>query len=159
MELFLWRTCPPPPLLLSWRQCVLNVKMPNCDLDEKGLLILLSKHHTVDLHFTSGNWGFKLGSWDTKDVFCGPSLALTVKPLCNLGQLNMSGSPCSQVGQAWNSQGAECRAAQLSDKENTTSPGLLLVLLSLSSPHTWGCGGGEGGADSFQYFSEVICYY
>lgn len=81
--------------------------MPNCELGGKGLLILLSKQHTVDLHFTSGNWGFKLGSRDTKDVFCGSSLALTAKPLCNLGQLNVSGSPCSQVGQAWNSQGAK----------------------------------------------------
>lgn len=82
---------------------MLNVKILNCDLERKGLLFSLGKQHTVDLHFTSGKQGFKSGSWDTKDVFCGPSLAPIAKPLCNLGQLSVSDSPCSQVGQAWNS--------------------------------------------------------
>ena len=75
-------------------------------------MILLSKQHTLDLHFISGNRGLKSGSWDTKDVFCGSSLAPTAKPLCNLGQISMSDSPCSQVGQIWNSPGARVAEQQ-----------------------------------------------
>ena len=69
-------------------------------------MILLSEQHTLDLHFISGNWEFQSGSWDTKDVFCGSSLAPTAKPLCNLGQISVSDSPYSQVGQTCNSPGA-----------------------------------------------------
>lgn len=112
----------------------------------------------MDLHFTSGNWGFKSGSWDTRYVFCGPSLDPTAKPH-NLGQLSVSDSPCSQVGQAWDSPGAR-RAEQ----QNLSTMRILpLLTFTLSAtcliPSYLGGRGEEGGADSFQYSSEVICYY
>lgn len=99
------------------------------------LLIFLSKQHTTDLNFISGNWRLQWDSWDAKDVFCGPRLAQAAKPLCNLEPLSVSDQPCSPTGQVWSSQGEgeRSRAAQCLDSEDYLP---LLFLPPVSSFHT-----------------------
>lgn len=85
----------------------------------------------------------------TKDVFCGSSLAPTAKPLCNLGQISVSDSPYSQVGQTWNSPGA--RGAEQQNPVTMRTLPLLTFTVSATCLTSWGGIGREGGADSFQY--------
>lgn len=91
--------------------------MPYCESDGNGLRILLSKQHTVDLHFASGNWGFTSGLMGQQGCILWSKPSPAAKPLCNLGQLNVSGrQPFLTSRSGLEEPGSQgCRAVQPGD--------------------------------------------
>lgn len=145
---------PPPPsppcYPACWKQNIPTMKMTNCQSEGMGYWFYWVSS-TMDIHLSTANQGFKSGSWHTKDVFCGPCLAPAAKPLRNLRELNVSGSFCLQVGQAWK---GPC-AGRARDTEQHSWASMLPSWPSVLPPYLgtavdWGCAG------NFQYSPIIV---